>query len=144
MNTRSSTSTVEFAHPFVLPGSRDEFPPGRYEVQVEEELIEGLSFPAFRETAAYLVIYGKRPGSGPKEMRSVSSAALKEALKRDADLTAGVEDAASAASTGKGGLKEDTSSHPERAAEIPQRSEARTVRQRLKQWIETLTSPLPH
>ncbi|WP_410217099.1 hypothetical protein, partial [Paracoccus sp. (in: a-proteobacteria)] len=85
MTTRSSTSIVEFTHPFILPGSGDRFPPGRYEVLVEEELLEGLSFPAFRETAAYLIIYGKRPGSGPKEMRSISSAALAMALQRDAD-----------------------------------------------------------
>jgi hypothetical protein len=96
MFTRTSTSVVEFRHAFVVPGSDKEFPPGRYEVLVEEELLEGLSFAAYRETGAYLMIYGKGHNSGPTEMRPTSSAYLSLALKRDALLDAPVERAGSA------------------------------------------------
>ncbi|GGF80942.1 hypothetical protein GCM10011402_36930 [Paracoccus acridae] len=96
MFTRTSTSVVEFKHAFVVPGSDKEFPPGRYEVLVEEELLEGLSFAAYRETGAYLLVYGKGHNSGPTEMRPTSSAYLSLALKRDALLDAPVERAGSA------------------------------------------------
>lgn len=93
MSMRSTTSAVEFKHAFVVPGSNKEFPPGRYEVLVEEELLEGLSFAAYRETGVYLMIYGKGHNSGPTEMRPISSAYLTMALKRDAALDAPAEGA---------------------------------------------------
>ena len=95
MFTRTSTSVVEFKNAFVVPGSDKEFPPGRYEVLVEEELLEGLSFAAYRETGAYLLVYGKGHNSGPTEMRPTSSAYLSLALKRDALLDAPTERAGS-------------------------------------------------
>lgn len=96
MSTRSTTSVIEFKHAFVLPGSHQEFPPGRYEVLVEEELLEGLSFAAYRETGAYLLIYGKGHSRGPTEMRPVSSAYLTMALKQDALVAAPPQGAGSA------------------------------------------------
>jgi hypothetical protein len=93
MSMRSTTSAVEFKHAFVVPGSNKEFPPGRYEVLVEEELLEGLSFAAYRETGVYLMIYGKGHNSGPTEMRPISSAYLAMALKSDAALDAPAEGA---------------------------------------------------
>ncbi len=143
MNARSSTLVVEFMHPFVLPGSCDEFPPGRYELLVEEELLEGLSFPAFRETAAYLMIPGRRPGSGPREMRAVSSADLNVALQRDADLETRTN-ATQSLTSESGRESQDRAEPPKRAGQhlVPQ--EVQPLHQRLKQWFETLTSALPH
>ncbi|MFW8636105.1 hypothetical protein [Cribrihabitans pelagius] len=73
MALRSTRSTVTFPRPFTLSGYSDELPAGEYEVLVEEELIETLSFTAYRRSAIYLTIHGKdrvaasylgRPGSG--------------------------------------------------------------------------------
>ena len=54
MNMRSTRSTLTFSNPFALPGYPGNLPPGDYEVLVEEELLQGLSFEAYRRTATYL------------------------------------------------------------------------------------------
>jgi len=84
MTVRSTSYSVNFRNDFHLPGHADTFPPGHYDILVEEELLDGLSFPAFRETAAYLLVPGRRPGTGPAEMRQIHSADLRQALDRDA------------------------------------------------------------
>jgi hypothetical protein len=48
MMTRTATRTVRFARPFVLNGVEGEQPPGTYEVETEEELLPGPSFPVYR------------------------------------------------------------------------------------------------
>lgn len=134
MTTRSSTSFVEFNHPFVVPGSPRQFPPGRYEVLVEEELLEGLSFAAYRETGAYLMIYGKGHNSGPTEMRSISSAYLTMALKRDALLGAPADGSDPAP---RSSPVQDVQTQDQKS------KEGATVGNRIKRWIETVTSPSP-
>lgn len=59
MNMRSTRSTVTFSNPFTLPGYPGDLPAGDYEVLVEEELLQGLSFEAYRRTATYLTVRGK-------------------------------------------------------------------------------------
>lgn len=142
MTTRSTTSVVEFKHPFVVPGSARQFPPGRYEVLVEEELIEGLSFAAFRETGAYLMIHEKGHSTRPTEMRSISSAYLDMALKRDAILDTTVEGAFVSPSDKTIPEEEGSTLQDMQAQDLPSQETA-TVGNRIKQWIETVTSPLP-
>lgn len=77
MNTRSSRSTVTFPDLFVLPGFPDELPAGEYEVVVEEELLQGVSFEAYRTTAIYLTI---RLRGGRTEMRPITERDLEMAL----------------------------------------------------------------
>ncbi|WP_306751624.1 hypothetical protein [Paracoccus actinidiae] len=143
MSTRSSTSIVEFKHPFVVPGSPEQFPPGRYEVLVEEELLEGLSFAAYRETGAYLMIYGRGQNSGPTEMRLISSSYLTMALKRDALLDApatgvGLASPSETVSPDEGNLPvQDV-----QALEL-EAKKGTTVGNRIKRWIGTVTSPQP-
>ncbi len=83
MNSRSTRSTVTFAHPFRIAGYDDELPAGDYEVVVDEDLMEGLSFEAYRRTASYLLIGGKAGGRGPAEMRPIDPRDLEAALARD-------------------------------------------------------------
>lgn len=83
MNSRSTRSTVTFAHPFRIAGYDDELPAGDYEVVVDEDLMEGLSFEAYRRTASYLLIGGRAGGRGPSEMRPVDPRDLEAALARD-------------------------------------------------------------
>lgn len=142
MTMRSSTSLVEFRYPFDVPGSREQLPPGRYEVLVEEELLEGLSFAAYRETGAYLMIYGKGHNSGPTEMRPISSAYLSMALKRDAELDIAVEGGllrpSDMALSGEGG-----SAFQELQAEHLQSQEPVSIGSKIKWWIQTVTATLP-
>jgi hypothetical protein len=87
MNMRSSRSTVTFSKAFTLGGYPGELPAGDYEVLVEEELLQGLSFEAHRRTATYLTVRGRGSHAGRTELRAISESDLKEALSRDATTT---------------------------------------------------------
>ena len=54
MSVRTTSSTVSFSRPFVLTGIADEQPPGRYTVEVVEELLPHISFPAYRRIATMM------------------------------------------------------------------------------------------
>lgn len=84
MTMRSTNSTVTFLAPFALSWYPDELPAGAYEVVVEEELLQGISFEAWRRTATYLMVRGSGRHAGRTEMRAISDSDLKEALSRDA------------------------------------------------------------
>ncbi|EYD75609.1 hypothetical protein Rumeso_02825 [Rubellimicrobium mesophilum DSM 19309] len=83
METRSTRSTVTFAHPFHIAGYEDELPAGDYEVVVDEDLLQGLSFEAYRRSATYLLIGGRTGGRGISEMRPIDPRDLDAALARD-------------------------------------------------------------
>lgn len=83
MHVRSTSSVVTFSNAFKMPGFQTELPAGEYEVLVEEERLEGLSFEAFRRTATYLMVRGKGSQAGRTEMRAIDERDLKEALRRD-------------------------------------------------------------
>ncbi len=84
MNMRSTRSTVTFSNPFALPGYPDSLPAGDYELLVEEELLQGLSFEAYRRTGTYLTVRGRGSHAGRTELRAICDSDLKEALSRDA------------------------------------------------------------
>jgi hypothetical protein len=54
MSNRSRRDEVIFRRPFHLKGSSKLEPAGTYTVETEEELIEGLSFPAWRRVSTTL------------------------------------------------------------------------------------------
>lgn len=54
METRSQTETLTFRHAFTLPGLPEPQPAGAYTVETEEEMIEGLSFAAWRRVSTIL------------------------------------------------------------------------------------------
>ena len=87
MTMRSTRSTVSFSNPFTLPGYLGDLPPGDYEVLVEEELLQGLSFEAYRRTTTYLTVRGRGSHAGRTELRAISEKDQKEALSRDAATT---------------------------------------------------------
>ena len=87
MTMRSTRSTLTFSNPFTLPGYTGDLPAGDYEVLVEEELLQGLSFEAYRRTATYLTVRGRGHHAGRSELRAISDSDLKEALGRDAALS---------------------------------------------------------
>ena len=59
---RTSRETVTFARPFSLRGIDGVQPAGTYVVETEEELIEGLSFPAYRRTGTTITLRSAHPG----------------------------------------------------------------------------------
>src|SRR4029450_12253391 len=51
MTMRTTKSTVTFLRPFRLGTFGEQLPAGRYPIETDEELLEGMSFPAYRRTA---------------------------------------------------------------------------------------------
>ena len=56
MTMRSRRETITFQHPFRIKGIDRLLPPGAYQVITDEEMIEGLSFAAFRRVATLIRI----------------------------------------------------------------------------------------
>jgi hypothetical protein len=61
MTMRTSRKAITFRRPFSLSGIDDVQPAGTYTVEINEELIEGLSFPSWRRTATVLLL--RQPGT---------------------------------------------------------------------------------
>jgi len=84
MTLRTSRRTVTFARPFSLRGIDGIQRAGTYTVETDEELIEGLSFPAYRRVATTIFL-PSRPGdlvSG--QLVTLDPVELEVAEKRDA------------------------------------------------------------
>jgi hypothetical protein len=81
--TRTKRSTLTFSRAFTLEGGERSFPAGAYELVTDEELIEGLSFPAYRRVASWILTPAQN-SSSPTEMISIDPAKLAVAHARDA------------------------------------------------------------
>jgi hypothetical protein len=87
MPTRTSEKTVTFRAPFALPGFDETLPAGDYVVETDEELLEGLSFPAYRRVLTLLHLHAKPGRAGMSETLPVDPHELEAALKRDVAAT---------------------------------------------------------
>ncbi|MBJ6907638.1 hypothetical protein, partial [Vibrio cholerae] len=56
MTIRSRRETITFHHPVHIRGIDRELPAGDYEVATDEEMIEGLSFAAWRRVATMITV----------------------------------------------------------------------------------------
>ena len=84
MTMRSRREAITFLHPFRIKGIDRLLPPGAYRVITDEELIEGLSFPAFRRVATMIMVPAAPPRSSTMEKISVGSVDLSDAQRIDA------------------------------------------------------------
>jgi len=82
MLNRIRQEELVFQHPFTLRGWKQPHPAGRYAVEIEEELVEGLSFEAWRRVSTMLTLLPLRPG-GTIEALPVDAGALAAALLAD-------------------------------------------------------------
>jgi hypothetical protein len=71
---------VTFVHPFGVAGYTDELPPGGYELFAEDEVMQSLSFMAYRRTATHLLI---RWATGRSKLRPIDQRDLEMALAQD-------------------------------------------------------------
>lgn len=84
MTVRTSRKTVTFTRPFSLSGIDEMQPAGTYTVETDEELIQGVSFPAYRRIAT-LIFLRSPPGSAVMEqVANLDPLELEAAQKRDA------------------------------------------------------------
>ena len=83
MTKRTTKKTVVFGQPFSLSGLPAELPAGTYEIETDEEMIEGLSFVAFHRvlTLLHLPANPKRPGL--RESLTVDGRDLDTAIAKD-------------------------------------------------------------
>jgi hypothetical protein len=84
MTIRSRRETITFRHPFRIRGVDRLLPPGAYEVITDEEMIEGLSFAAFRRVATMIMVPAAPPRSSTMEVISIGSVDLSDAQRIDA------------------------------------------------------------
>jgi len=84
MTTRTTSKTVRFARPFLLKGIDRTLPAGDYKVVTDEDLIEGLSFPAYRRMSTMIIIPADLHRRSSIEMVTVDPGDLQAAQDHDA------------------------------------------------------------
>jgi hypothetical protein len=82
MTTRTTTDIVKFHRPFSIKGVDHVLPPADYRVITEEELLQGLSFTAFRRLST--VIFVPASSGSAIEMVTIDPSDLQVARELDA------------------------------------------------------------
>ena len=84
MTMRTISTTVIFTRPFLLSGIDGVQPAGTYTVETDEELLQALSFPAYRRVTT-LMFLPSSPGSRASgQVANIDPRELEAALTRDA------------------------------------------------------------
>ena len=83
MTSRTIDRTVTFQRSFILSNADGQYPPGEYLVQTDEEMIDQLSFPAWRRIAT--MIHVRRGGA--TQVVTVSPKELDLILSRDRECS---------------------------------------------------------
>ena len=89
MTTRTSRTTVTFARPFSLGGIDEVLPAGSYAVETDEELIEGLSFLAYRRISTTILLPSLSRRSASVEVVTIDPRDLEAARLKDAAAAEG-------------------------------------------------------
>jgi hypothetical protein len=84
MTMRTSQKTVTFRRPFSLSGMDRVQPAGTYTIETNEELLEGVSFPAWRRTATVMLLRPQAGAAGPIEDVDIDPLELEAAQESDA------------------------------------------------------------
>ena len=82
MPNRTRREDVVFKRPFLLKGWAEPHPAGTYAVETEEELIEGLSFPAYRRVSTTIT---RHPAGAGALIQAISVDPRELATARAAD-----------------------------------------------------------
>jgi hypothetical protein len=83
MKVRTTKSTVTFARPFRLGPFGEQLPTGRYPIEIDEELVDGMSFPAYLRTATMMQLMPDPQRPSVTEIAMVDPQQLEEALTMD-------------------------------------------------------------
>jgi hypothetical protein len=87
MADRTTRRIVTFKRPFRL-GGIESIPPGRYEVETEEELLMDVSFPAYRRIGTFIFLPAIEEGRRPAQMARIEPSELAAAEQDDAAAAA--------------------------------------------------------
>ena len=83
MTIRTTRTTVTFKRSFLLSGIDEEQPAGVYDIETDEERLEGLSFPAYRRVLTLIHLHPKTSNPGLSQSMRIDPDELKAALQRD-------------------------------------------------------------
>lgn len=83
MTIRTRKETVVFSHALVIAGFDGVLPAGEYDIEVDEELVEGLSFPVYRRVLVQIHLHRSMDHPGRSETLSIDPAEFYDALARD-------------------------------------------------------------
>jgi len=89
MEERLTRKSVEFVHPFQLPGVDGMQPPGTYDVETVEEQLDGLSFVAYRRVSTTIALHGSTAATASRQLATIDPADLAMARNRDAEALNG-------------------------------------------------------
>lgn len=87
MTLRRSSKTVTFRRSFCMEGADRLLPPADYQVVTEEELIESVSFLAYRRVSTVMIVPGK--AGSTVEMLTIDPFDLQAAQEEDAAICTG-------------------------------------------------------
>jgi hypothetical protein len=83
MTVRTAKSIVTFTRPFRLGAFGEQLPAGHYPTETDEELLEGMSFPANQRTATMMQLRLDPQRPSVTEIAMVDPQQLEEALTMD-------------------------------------------------------------
>lgn len=83
MQERVTRTEAHFSHPFFLAGIDGVQAPGTYDVETIEELINGLSFVAYRRISTTIAIGGRPAATASRQIVAIDPADLTHALDVD-------------------------------------------------------------
>jgi hypothetical protein len=89
MTSRSLNSTITFESPFSIGAQTEQLPAGAYRLMIEEEMIEGLSFAAYRRVSTTLEIPALGMEAARKQYIQIAADDLDAALEADRLRTGG-------------------------------------------------------
>ncbi|MGY8637051.1 hypothetical protein RAD15_31735 [Bradyrhizobium sp. 14AA] len=89
MTIRSRREVVTFNHPFRIRSIDRLLPAGAYEVVTDEEMIESLSFAAFRRVATMIKVPAEGSRGLAMEVISIGPLDLADAQRIDAGISDG-------------------------------------------------------
>lgn len=86
---RTTRSIVRFSSPFLLHGFDGPQPAGEYYVDQDDELIEGISWLAYRRVATFIHLPAIRTGTMTRQIVQIDPADLEAALEKDGEVATG-------------------------------------------------------
>jgi hypothetical protein len=80
---RTTRATVTFKHPFKLGDADEVYPAGSYSIETDEELLQGLSSPAYRRTATLMQRINEQNPARIMPIATIDPIQLDVAIVRD-------------------------------------------------------------
>ncbi len=88
MSARTTHSIAHFEAPFVLGGLEGKLPAGDYDIDHDEEMIDGLSWVAWRRVATFIHLPARAVRNPTSQLIAIDQTELEAALTRDRENAA--------------------------------------------------------